>query len=171
MALDPFKAVRLAVIAAPLTLVAAPHSQSDPSASEIAASETKDGGNDVAVGDTPARAKDFRDVDRSAYAILVKIEDSDTARAAVPAVLARENLEIGREFTSVPGLKKLVPAGGSTSRHFDEETLFRTIRRLKETGLFEYVEPDWQVHISSDPTPVGAGDRAHGNRKVQPGPQ
>jgi subtilisin family serine protease len=88
----------------------------------------------------------------SANAILVKYKDSFDRGADAAAAIWQKSLEVDHEFTTVPGLKRLVPAAGSTSRAFEEATLLATIKELQATGLFEYVEPDWQVQLLAPPT-------------------
>ena len=87
--------------------------------------------------------------------VLVKFKHASIGKVAMAAALVRENLEISREFASVPGLKRLVPVPSRVAPSFNKTTLLDTIQKLKNTGLFEYVEPDWQVHVRSTPTDAG----------------
>ena len=93
----------------------------------------------------------LREGKASANGILVKYKHPGLARASYyRAALDQEKLKVRHEFTSVPGLKLLGAA--AVAQSFTKETLLTTIQRLEKTGLFEYVEPDYQVHILALPT-------------------
>ena len=100
----------------------------------------------------PAPAIGLREGKASGDGILVRFKQTAVATVSATAALGQENLKIGHEFTSVPGLKRLVPAGGPAAAPFTRETLIAAIQKLKATGQFEYVEPDWLVHVLQTPT-------------------
>ena len=67
------------------------------------------------------------------------------------SVLRNNGFAVKRSYTSVPGLKVLrqlnPPASGNA-----RQGLQRRLEALRATGLFSYVEPDWQVRILQTPT-------------------
>ena len=88
----------------------------------------------------------------SAHGILAKLKDPGKARAAALAnTMERQNLKVGHNFKLVPGLQRLIPKTKGKIRAFDENSIMKTIKELRKTGLFEYVEPDWIVHALQSP--------------------
>ena len=139
--------------AAVLILVAASPSLGGVNASAKAEENTERIENVYVVDSgVPTSLVGLRDGKASGAGILVRFKQPAVTSAAAATVLMRENLKIGHEFTSVPGLKRLAPAIGLAAQSFTKETLLTTIKKLKETGLFEYVEPDWRVHLLQTPT-------------------
>ncbi|MCP5153064.1 MAG: S8 family serine peptidase [Ectothiorhodospiraceae bacterium] len=90
----------------------------------------------------------------SAVGVLARMR-SDVAVAA--ATLAGAGVAVERQYALVPGLRRLVPTGVEAAA-LDAGGLQRLIERLMATGLFEYVEPDWQVSLLVDPTDAAFAD-------------
>jgi subtilisin family serine protease len=85
--------------------------------------------------------------------ILVKLKHPEHQRAnGLAQAMERSNLKVGRKFELVPGLQRLELNPGTTSRTQDENSLLAAIKELQQTGMFEYVEPDWIVHTLQVPT-------------------
>ena len=67
-------------------------------------------------------------------------------------MLAQKNLQVDWKFKSVPGLQKITRKGGAQGMSFSRDELLATIKTLKASGLYEYVEPDWTVHLLQTPS-------------------
>ena len=94
----------------------------------------------------------------SATGILVRYKVSTDTKTTVNAVIGRSNLKVEREFKNVPRLKRLVPAAGSAAKFLTKEILLARIKELQASNLFEYVEPDWKVHLLAPPTDSAFAD-------------
>jgi subtilisin family serine protease len=88
----------------------------------------------------------------SATGILVKLKEPNRRPASVTAMLAQKNMEVGRTFKSVPGLQRISRKAGPQGQSFSRDELLATIKALEASGLYEYVEPDWTVHLLQTPS-------------------
>ena len=76
-----------------------------------------------------------------------------------------------RKFNTIPGLRAIKVSPTSNNKRFEngrfasEEDLQAHIAELQQTGFFEYVEPNWIVHLMNDPdeSPFDPNDDAFVN--------
>lgn len=87
----------------------------------------------------------------SASGILVKLKHAQHRRA-MATMLDEQALKVGRSYKHVPGLQRIVSKSGPDRRSFSGVELAARIQALRATGLYEYVEPDWEVHVLQTPT-------------------
>ncbi len=90
----------------------------------------------------------------SSRQLIVKLKTTTHANRdnALRQIHARD-LQVGKEFTRLRGLMILRRSSKQGSPEaFTPEALKSKIRELEQTGLFEYVEPDWIVHAQDLPT-------------------
>jgi len=121
-----------------------------------------------------------KDPTRLPTAILVKYKQDGGSRSSnsvndtveVAKILNEKGLRVTKSYSLVKGLKKIqldddfeVPGqsvssdrsgdavkAAKLSKEAKFEKLLKKIKELQETGLFEYVEPDWPVHANVEPT-------------------
>ena len=88
----------------------------------------------------------------SATGILVKLKHPNRRPASVTAMLKQKNLKVARTFKSMPGLQQISRKSGPQGQSFSRDELLATIKALEASGLYEYVEPDWTVHLLQTPS-------------------
>lgn len=91
----------------------------------------------------------------STQRILAKLRNPRLAAAHQAAALKKHDLQVIREFRAVPGLKLLGPRSDAPAKGLSKAGLTARIEALRRSGLFEYVEPDWQVHALQVPPDAG----------------
>ncbi|HSH10119.1 MAG TPA: S8 family peptidase, partial [Oceanipulchritudo sp.] len=79
--------------------------------------------------------------------LLAKLKPSQIGSSRLSATLRANGVQVAREIKSVPGLRILQATGNARSQEANANGLKRRIAALMATGLFEYVEPDWQVNV------------------------
>ena len=86
--------------------------------------------------------------------ILARTHSADRDPADLPAVLRANGLEVAAEVRAVPGLRiiRVTDHGNSRSRAARMTGLQRRMEALRATGLFAYVEHNWEVRIQQTPT-------------------
>lgn len=95
----------------------------------------------------------------SADGILAKLKNPANANgAANAAALARQNLRVERTFGLVPGLQRLAIRPGAAAQKLNADSIAQTIKELQQTGLYEYVEPDWIVQAQAVPSDAAFTD-------------
>jgi subtilisin family serine protease len=90
----------------------------------------------------------------SSLQLIAKLKNpTTTQRADALRQIQSRDLSVTKEFTRLRGLMILrkSPKPGSPST-YTAAGLKSKIRELEQTGLFEYVEPDWIVHAQTLPT-------------------
>lgn len=88
----------------------------------------------------------------SANGVIARMAIKDFARAEALAssTLQRIDVQVDVRFDRIPGLVRLTRKGDLTDKAQSAD-LLELIAQLKASGLFEYVEPDWQVHALQEP--------------------
>jgi subtilisin family serine protease len=104
----------------------------------------------------------FRDQEVSATSVLAKIKPSKGTKSSVSSTLASiPSVSSLKGFQNIPSVvvidlkadsKLAASASPTSSAKAKEAELARRIKELQDTGLFEYVEPDYIVHPNSLPT-------------------
>jgi subtilisin family serine protease len=87
-----------------------------------------------------------------ANSILVKVKSDEISAQVVANEIEHAQLEVSKEFNLVPGLRVLTPNATVATGKFSKEQLVKRIKDLKSSGLFEYVEPDWEVRPQQIPS-------------------
>lgn len=79
--------------------------------------------------------------------------------ASGPTELLEEGLQVERRYENFPGLVKISyqdlvtkNSSGSKSKSFTAAKMKQAMQKLRASGLFEYVEPDWIVTTQQTPT-------------------
>jgi len=80
----------------------------------------------------------------SATSLLAKLKTStELDSPQLSSLLDREDLLVSGVFPVVPGLCQLRSTPGGQAAPMTADQLQARIKKLRSTGLFEYVEPDW----------------------------
>ncbi len=87
----------------------------------------------------------------AADSILLKAKPGVASHANITAKIQSRQLSVAKRFSVVPGLYCVSPDASIATGRFTKEGLLNKIEELKATGLFEYVEPDWQVSLLQAP--------------------
>ncbi len=84
--------------------------------------------------------------------VIARMAVKDFARASALAAptLQRADVQVDVRFARIPGLVRLLRKGAPADKAQSAD-LLELIAELKASGLFEYVEPDWQVHALQEP--------------------
>ena len=82
--------------------------------------------------------------------MLARLKGGPNKQASASAMMDKEGLIIAQRFNLVPGLVRLSQKSGGSQR-IKAEDVKATIKRLKASGAFSYVEPDWQVRALTAP--------------------
>jgi len=101
----------------------------------------------------------------SVHGLLARLKPANQAKAvnAMAPTLQTEGMIVDPNFKCeiVPGLVRLCPnpqAGVRIATLTTGDSLLKQVKDLMETGLFEYVEPDWIVTTQQTPTDPSYAD-------------
>ena len=123
-----------------------------PSSAKSIRSPVASGASSTVVTRDRFAAVEFESGMASATGILVKLKHPNRRPATVSAMLKQQNLQVGRTFKSMPGLQQISIKAGPQGQSFSRDELLATIKALEASGLYEYVEPDWTVHLLQTPS-------------------
>jgi subtilisin family serine protease len=89
--------------------------------------------------------------------ILARYKSGITSQSSGSSTaLAQANVSVRRQFSRLPNLVVLeangIPAADQASVSVRANALTARVQALRNTGLFEYVEPDYTVYASAQPT-------------------
>lgn len=87
----------------------------------------------------------------AADSILLKAKPGVASHENITSKIQSRQLSVAKRYRAVPGLYCVSPDATVAGGQFTKEALLNKIEELRATGLFEYVEPDWQVHLLQTP--------------------
>ena len=95
----------------------------------------------------------------SAASFMVKLKASNKKKPSIQAhnFMSSNGLSIHKKYKSVPGLLNLRPTinirnNNKKKTKVTSEQLISLMKKMRQSGHFEYVEPDWIVSITQTPT-------------------
>jgi len=92
----------------------------------------------------------------SATGILARLKKSGgniaAANLSIQQALTSTGFAVDRTYLTIPRLQRLSFKSGVGVAALSKTTLKSKMKELMATGLYEYVEPDWQVHLLQNPT-------------------
>lgn len=88
----------------------------------------------------------------STFRIMAKRKSDGKSVSYVRSRIEPKNLMVEKRFNSVPGLTRIEHRVGGQPKELSNKELLQKIQELRDTGLYEYVEPDWQVRALQIPT-------------------
>ncbi|MFK7911886.1 MAG: S8 family serine peptidase [Akkermansiaceae bacterium] len=101
----------------------------------------------------------------SASGLMAKVKVSKKNNHSVKAqnFLLNSKLSVRKSFKSVPGLLNIRPAKteknqGEKRLKFTKQELIKMMKKLRNSGHFEYVEPDWILSVKQAPTDTAYTD-------------
>ncbi|MFP6807667.1 MAG: S8 family serine peptidase [Pseudomonadales bacterium] len=88
--------------------------------------------------------------------IIVKLKSAEGRVAEIASndgsiLMEKEGLQVEKQFRHVRGLQRLKLSKTNSLRNQGGRDILQIIKSLRSSGLYEYVEPDWIVHILSEP--------------------
>lgn len=93
-----------------------------------------------------------------ANSVLARLSNRQSLTTDTEKLLASQGVTVDKQFTAVEGLVRLTFELSETALTSDAFTqaasvdLASKIKQLEKSGKFEYVEPDWVVHLLNVPT-------------------
>ncbi|MFK7831036.1 MAG: S8 family serine peptidase [Congregibacter sp.] len=106
---------------------------------------------------TSANITTFAGHKASSLNLLARVATGPGKMADASLMMDKEGLVIEQRYEFVPGLMRLSQKSSQPSG-LGEDDMKSMIERLKATGLFEYVEPDWRVQALNTPTDASFTD-------------
>ena len=95
----------------------------------------------------------------SSTSFMAKLKAANKKKPSIQThnFISNNGLSIHKKYKSIPGLMSLRPTINIRNKNkkkpkFTSEQLVRLIKKMHQSGLFEYVEPDWIMSIEQTPT-------------------